>query len=368
MHSSQTTNSCNHIFRKKPLAKHLFVNSAILSCTLLSTMVSANSPYAIVIHGGAGTINKAQLSPSQQQAYEQKLTEAVNAGYQVLEAGGSSLDAVTQAVLVMEDSPLFNAGKGAVYNFNGGHDLDASIMRGDTLEAGAVAGVTTVKNPVLLARAIMEKSEHVMLSGKGAEEFAKLQGLTLVANSHFDTEFRYNALLKAKEAMKKAEQKTPHQAQLRLSPIWDPAWNMGTVGAVALDKQGNLAAATSTGGMTAKRYGRIGDAPIIGAGNFADNQSCAVSATGHGEFFIRYRVAADICARVKYGGVSAASAADQVIHQELVKAGGTGGVIVMDKQGNISWPFNTEGMYRGKRVVGQAAEVAIFQDLAKKTQ
>ena len=361
-------NSGSTIFSKTTLPGKVMINSVVFSCVLLSSAVCAATPYAIVVHGGAGTINKEQLSPSQQQAYEQKLTEAVNAGYQVLESGGSSLDAVTQAVLVMEDSPLFNAGKGAVYNFDGGHDLDASIMRGDTLEAGAVAGVTTVKNPVLLARAVMEKSEHVMLSGKGAEEFAKLQGLTLVANSHFDTQFRFDALLKAKEAMKNAEQKTPHQASLRLSPAWNTAWNMGTVGAVALDKQGNLAAATSTGGMTAKRYGRIGDAPIIGAGNFADNQSCAVSATGHGEFFIRYRVAADICARVKYGGVSAAEAADQVIHQELVKAGGTGGVIVMDKQGNISWPFNTEGMYRGKRVAGQAAQVAIFQDLAKKTQ
>lgn len=339
-----------------------------LAAVAVSTSAIANPTYAIVIHGGAGTINKAALTPSQQQAYEAALTEAVNAGYQVLEQGGSSLDAVTKAVLVMEDSPLFNAGKGAVYTYEGGHDLDASVMRGDNLAAGAVAGVTTVKNPVLLARAVMEKSDHVMLSGKGAEEFAKLQGLTLVDNRHFDTEFRYEALLKAKAAMEKAQAKTPHQASIRLSPDWSPAWNMGTVGAVALDKSGNLAAATSTGGMTAKRYGRIGDAPIIGAGNFADNQSCAVSATGHGEFFIRYRVAADICARVKYGGVSAAEAANQVIHQELVKAGGTGGVIVMDNKGNISWPFNTEGMYRAKRTEGQPIEVAIFQDLAKKSQ
>lgn len=337
-----------------------------LAAYAVSTAVMAQTPYAIVIHGGAGTINKAQLTAPQQLAYETALAEAVNAGYQVLAKGGSSLDAVTQAVLVMEDSPLFNAGKGAVYTYEGGHDLDASIMRGDTLEAGAVAGVTTVKNPVLLARAVMEKSDHVMLSGKGAEEFAVLQGLTLVKNSHFDTEFRYQALIKAKAALEKAQAKTPHQASIRLSPSWSPSWNMGTVGAVALDKNGNLSAATSTGGMTAKRFGRIGDAPIIGAGNFADNQSCAVSATGHGEFFIRYRVAADICARVKYGGLSAAQAAEQVIHQDLVKAGGTGGVIVMDHQGNISWPFNTEGMYRAKRVAGQPAEVAIFQDLAKK--
>jgi len=323
--------------------------------------VMAKADFAIVIHGGAGTINQDSMTQAQQAEYERTLKAAVDAGYGVLELGGSSLDAITKAVLVLEDSPLFNAGKGAVYTYEGGHELDASIMRGDTLEAGAVAGVTNVKNPVLLARAVMEKSEHVMLAGKGAELFAKEQQHELVKNSYFDTEFRFKALQQALESMNKQ----PHQASLRLSPNWQPEWNMGTVGAVALDKQGNLAAATSTGGMTAKRYGRIGDAPIIGAGNFADNSSCAVSATGHGEFFIRYRVAADICARVKYAGMSSAEAADQVIQQELKKVGGTGGVIVMDKQGNISWPFNTEGMYRAKRSAGQAAEVAIFQDVAK---
>lgn len=335
--------------------------SLCLGVALFALPAMAKAEYAIVIHGGAGTIHKASMSKAQQADYEKTLKAAVDAGYLILEQGGTSLDAITKAVLILEDSPLFNAGKGAVYTYEGGHELDASIMRGDTLEAGAVAGVTNVKNPVLLARAVMEKSEHVMLAGKGAEQFAKEQRLELVKNSYFDTEFRFKALQKALESM----QKQPHQASLRLSPSWKAEWNMGTVGAVALDKQGNLAAATSTGGMTAKRYGRIGDAPIIGAGNFADNSSCAVSATGHGEFFIRYRVAADICARVKYAGLSAATAADQVIQQELKKVGGTGGVIVMDKQGNISWPFNTEGMYRAKRSAGQAAEVAIFQDMTK---
>ena len=344
------------IYALKPLNLALYLGLA-----LLATPVLAKTDFAIVIHGGAGTINKQSMTPSQQADYERTLKAAVNAGYQVLEQGGTSVDAITKAVLVLEDSPLFNAGKGAVYTYEGGHELDASIMRGDTLEAGAVAGVTNVKNPVLLARAVMEKSEHVMLAGKGAEQFAKEQRLELVANHYFDTEFRFKALQKALETMNKQ----PHQASLRLSPHWQPEWNMGTVGAVALDKQGNLAAATSTGGMTAKRYGRVGDAPIIGAGNFADNSSCAVSATGHGEFFIRYRVASDICARVKYGGMSAAAAADQVIQQELKKVGGTGGVIVMDQQGNISWPFNTEGMYRAKRSAGQPAEVAIFQEMAK---
>ena len=346
-----------HPFRAmKPVKLTLCIGLAFLAAPVV-----AKPDFAIVIHGGAGTINQASMTKAQQADYEQTLKKAVDAGYVVLEQGGSSLDAITKAVLVLENSPLFNAGKGAVYTYDGGHELDASIMRGDTLEAGAIAGVTNVKNPVLLARAVMEKSEHVMLAGKGAEQFAKEQQLELVANSYFDTEFRFKALQKALDSMNKQ----PHQASLRLSPSWQAEWNMGTVGAVALDKQGNLAAATSTGGMTAKRYGRIGDAPIIGAGNFADNSSCAVSATGHGEFFIRYRVAADICARVKYGGISAADAADQVIQQELKKVGGTGGVIVMDKQGNISWPFNTEGMYRAKRSAGQAAEVAIFQDVAK---
>jgi beta-aspartyl-peptidase (threonine type) len=319
----------------------------------------AKQPLAIVIHGGAGTINKSQMTEAQEQAYHATLKHAVDTGYAVLERGGSSVDAVTAAVLIMEDSPLFNAGKGAVYTYDEGHELDASIMRGDNLMAGAVSGLTHVKNPVLLARAVMEKSEHVMLSGAGAEQFAKEQGLELVENSYFDTEFRYEALKKAKQSM----QKVPHQAQnYRLEAPWLPEWNMGTVGAVAIDSAGLLTAATSTGGMTAKRYGRIGDAPIIGAGNFADNASCAVSATGHGEFFIRYRVASDICARVKYQGISADKAADQVIQHELAKVGGTGGVILIDHKGKVSWSFNTEGMYRAKRSEGEAAVTEIFKE------
>jgi beta-aspartyl-peptidase (threonine type) len=328
-----------------------------LSC--FSALAFAKQPLAIVIHGGAGTINKSQMTEAQEQAYHATLKHAVDTGYAVLEKGGSSVDAVTAAVLIMEDSPLFNAGKGAVYTYDEGHELDASIMRGDNLMAGAVSGLTHVKNPVLLARAVMEKSEHVMLSGAGAEQFAKEQGLELVENSYFDTEFRYEALKKAKQSM----QKVPHQAQnYRLEAPWLPEWNMGTVGAVAIDSSGLLTAATSTGGMTAKRYGRIGDAPIIGAGNFADNASCAVSATGHGEFFIRYRVASDICARVKYQGISADKAADQVIQHELAKVGGTGGVILIDHKGKVSWSFNTEGMYRAKRSEGEAAVTEIFKE------
>ncbi len=358
------------LLKQKGLIKKMRLFSAsilTIACGVSSLPLLAAStptpvaPYGIVIHGGAGTINQSSMTKAQQRAYEDTLKQAVDAGYEVLAKGGSSLDAVTTSVLVLEDSPLFNAGKGAVYTYQGTHELDASIMRGDTLQAGAVAGVTTVKNPVLLARAVMEHSDHVMLAGAGAEEFAKAQKLELVPNQYFDTDFRFQALQKALQMMKQQQNKPAQQASLRMSPLWQPEWNMGTVGAVALDQQGNLAAATSTGGMTAKRYGRIGDTPIIGAGNFADNQSCAVSATGHGEFFIRYRVASDICARVKYAGISAAQAAEQVIQQELLPVGGTGGVIVMDAQGNISWPFNTEGMYRAKRSQGQAAEVAIFK-------
>lgn len=324
---------------------------------LTSSALMAKQPIALVIHGGAGTISPSTMTPEKEAAYQADLQKALDAGYQVLEQGGTSLDAVTQAVKVMEDSPLFNAGKGAVYTFDGEHELDAAIMRGDTKAAGAVAGVKIVKNPIELARRVMEKSEHVMLAGRGAEQFAKEQGLELVDNRYFDTQFRLEALNTAKAVL----EKLPHQASVRLGPDFQPSWNMGTVGAVAIDRQGNLAAATSTGGMTAKRYGRIGDAPVIGAGTYADNQSCAVSATGHGEFFIRYQVAADICARVKYAGIAADKAADTVIQQVLKPIGGTGGVIVIDAKGQVSWSFNTQGMYRAKKVEGQNAVFGIYQ-------
>ncbi|WP_423186273.1 isoaspartyl peptidase/L-asparaginase family protein [Alishewanella sp. d11] len=316
-------------------------------------MVLADKPIGIAIHGGAGTINQAKMTASQQQAYEAALTEAITQGYAVLEQGGSSLDAVTRAVMVLEDSPLFNAGKGAVYTFDATHELDASIMQGQDRNAGAVAGVTTIKNPILLARAVMEQSEHVMLAGAGAEAFADTLNLARVPNTYYNTEFRFEALQRARQAL--APQ--PHQASLP----FEPNWRMGTVGAVAIDRSGNLAAATSTGGMTAKRYGRIGDAPVIGAGNFADNSSCAVSATGHGEYFIRYQVASDICARVKYQGKTAAEAATEVI-AELATVGGTGGVIVVDAAGQLSWAFNTEGMYRAKRGSQTPLKVEIFSD------
>jgi beta-aspartyl-peptidase (threonine type) len=327
--------------------------SLSLLAATFSLAVTAEQPIGLVIHGGAGTIDRANMTAEQEQAYHAVLRDAVEQGYQVLANGGSSVEATLKAVTIMEDSPLFNAGKGAVYTWDERHELDASIMEGANLNAGAVAGVSNVKNPILLAEKIMTESVHVMLSGAGAEQFAKEQQLELVDNSYFNTEFRYEAL----KRMKAAEQALPHQAHVR-----DPNWNMGTVGAVAIDKAGNLAAATSTGGMTGKRYGRVGDVPVIGAGNYADNSSCAVSGTGHGEYFIRFNVASDICARVKYLGISAAEAAKQVVHGDMYAAGGTGGVIVVDAKGELSWTFNTQGMYRAKRSNTQETVTAIFAD------
>tara|TARA_R110002126_G_scaffold185121_1_gene333566 strand:+ start:2339 stop:3364 length:1026 start_codon:yes stop_codon:yes gene_type:complete len=335
----------------------------LLQAVTLSVMATtasyafADAPLGIVIHGGAGTIDRSQMTGEQQKNYEATLADAVNKGYELLAAGGSSLDAVTLAVTVLEDSPLFNAGKGAVYTWNETHELDAAIMTGQDRNAGAVASVTNVKNPILLARAIMEKSDHVMLTGTGAEQFAVSQQLEIVENSYFNTKFRYEALKRAKQS----QQALPHQAAI--TP--DPNWKMGTVGAVAIDSKGNLAAATSTGGMTAKRWGRVGDVPVLGAGNFADNSSCAVSGTGHGEYFIRYNVASDICARVKYQGKTAAVAAQEVI-SELLDAGGTGGVIVVDNKGELSWAFNTPGMYRAKRD-HTGSVVEIFNEQHEKT-
>ncbi|MDA8939972.1 isoaspartyl peptidase/L-asparaginase [Pseudoalteromonas marina] len=323
------------------------------------SVLSEESPLAIAIHGGAGTIDKAKFSPEQEKAYRAKLSEAVEAGYSVLEKGGESLDAVTAAITVLEQSEFFNAGRGAVYTYDGGHELDASIMDGRNRQAGAVAGVKHVESPIKLARLVMDNSVHVMLSGQGAEEFAKEQGIELIENNIFDTKHRYDALLKAKDKLDKAKATTKsYQAAHNALPN---NFKMGTVGAVALDKNGNLAAGTSTGGMTAKRYGRVGDAPVIGAGTFAENESCAVSATGHGEYFIRYNVASDICARVKYKGSTIAQAGDEVINKVLKPMGGTGGVIILDTQGNISLPFNTSGMYRASKSNTQATYVGIFK-------
>ncbi|MCV2885361.1 isoaspartyl peptidase/L-asparaginase [Aestuariibacter sp. AA17] len=310
-------------------------------------------PVAIAIHGGAGTLSKANMSDEQEARYRQQLENAVKAGHAALKKGHSSVDAVVAAITLLEDSPLFNAGKGAVLTFEGAHELDASIMYGKNRMAGAVSSLRTVKNPILAARAVMEKSVHVMLSADGAEIFAKSHGLTQVDNSYFTTPHR-------RQALDRALQKLTFSPSSTYS-IDTFDYKFGTVGAVALDKHGDLAAGTSTGGMTAKRYGRVGDSPIIGAGTFADNESCSVSATGHGEFFIRYNVAADICARVKYQGKPLEKAAKEVIHDVLLPAGGLGGVIALDRHGNIAMPFNTEGMYRASINTQGEVLVEIFK-------
>lgn len=293
--------------------------------------------YALAIHGGAGTIKKENLTPESEAAIREVLNEALTAGEAILKKGGNSLDAVEAAIIVMENSPLFNAGKGAVFTHEGKNELDASIMDGRDKKAGAVGGVTIVKNPILAARAVMEKSEHVFLTGQGANEFAKEQGLEIVDPQYFFTQDRWEALEKAraKDMGYQPEQNQVHD------------FKFGTVGAAALDKNGNLAAGTSTGGMTNKKYNRIGDSPVIGAGTYADNNTCAVSCTGHGEFFIRYAVAHDISAMMEYKGTDFQTAAGIVINEKLKAAGGEGGVIGVDKYGNVAMPFNTSGMYRG---------------------
>lgn len=295
-----------------------------------------------VIHGGAGVIIKGSLTPEREKEYRAKLEEAVLAGYKALQAGRSGLDAIELAIRILEDSPLFNAGKGAVFTNDGKNELDASIMDGKTLAAGAVAGVRRVKNPITLARAVMEKSEHVMMVGDGAEKFASLQKIELVDPKYFWTQHRWDALQQIlKEEKAKQDKKVSENGVSR-----EPANRFGTVGAVALDKDGNLAAGTSTGGMTNKRFGRVGDAPIIGAGTYANNATCAVSATGWGEYFIRLGVARDISSLMEYRAMPVQQAVDTVIKQKLQKLGGDGGVIAVDKFGNIGISFNSEGMYR----------------------
>ncbi len=340
------------------------IAAAILGFCSTTTTLEAKEqtnqpPIAIAIHGGAGTIERSKFTPAKEKAYRAKLKEAVEAGYAVLNKGGESLDAVTAAINVLENSPMFNAGKGAVYTHNETHQLDASIMDGKNRQAGAVAGVERIENPINLARLVMEKSVHVMLSGQGAEQFAVTQGVPLVDNKIFDTAKRFKALQKAKAKMQKAKSlNKDYQAAHQALPV---EYKVGTVGAVALDKNGNIAAGTSTGGMTNKRFGRIGDSPVIGAGTFAENESCAVSATGHGEYFIRYNVAADICARVKYQGKTIEQAGKEVIHDVLMPVGGTGGVIILDNKGNMSLPFNTKGMYRASKSSTSPTYVGIFK-------
>ncbi|EDP96923.1 isoaspartyl peptidase/L-asparaginase [Kordia algicida OT-1] len=307
----------------------------------------------LVIHGGAGTILKKNMTPEMEAEYKAKLEEAAKKGYEILQNGGSSLDAVEQTIHILENSPLFNAGKGAVFANNGKNELDASIMEGKTLNAGAVAGVTNLKNPISAARKVMENSDHVLLARKGAEEFAAAQGLEVVDTSYFFTEKRFNSLQKAKQGDK---DKTAY-----LDPYMKD-YKYGTVGCVALDKNGNLAAGTSTGGMTNKKWNRIGDSPIIGAGTYANNKTCAVSGTGHGEYFIRANVAYDISALMEYKNMSLQEAAKEVIQNKLKNMGGDGGIIAIDAKGNLVAEFNTPGMYRATVDEKGKITVGIYKD------
>ena len=312
----------------------------ILPAILLALTMTAESvnPVAIVIHGGAGRMDKAKLTPARQKEYHATLEASLRAGHAILKRGGSSLDAVEAAIMVMEDSPLFNAGKGAVFTSEGRNELDASLMDGRTLEAGAVGGVTTVRNPILAARAVMDHTPHVLLTNQGAEAFAKNMRLELVKPNYFYTDHRWRQLQEWKK--KKAEGKNTFLDGKH-------ADYFGTVGCVALDAKGNIAAGTSTGGLTGKQFGRIGDSPIIGAGTYANNKTCGISCTGHGEYFIRYAVAHDISAHMEYKNSTLAEAARDIVQIKLKKAKGSGGVIGLDAKGNIVMEFNTPAMNRG---------------------
>ena len=333
----------------------LFAAIVFTHCAEVSASPQTDEPpterpdYALVIHGGAGTILKENMTDERAEAIRAAMNEAMDAGEKVLREGGSSADAVEATIWVLEDSPYFNAGRGAVFTNAGINEMDASFMTGQDQNAGAVGGVTTIKHPISAARAVLERSEHVLLSGKGANDFATEQGLEVVDPKYFFTQERYDALQRALDGEKVEQEKI------------DVDKKHGTVGCVALDKAGNLAAGTSTGGMTNKRYNRLGDSPLIGAGTYADNATCGVSCTGWGEYFIRYAVAYDVHARMAYGGASVQEAADAVIHKTLVEKGGTGGLIALDAQGNVAMPFNTPGMYRGYLKAGGEREIEFYE-------
>lgn len=312
------------------------------------------NPFSIAIHGGAGTLLKGQMTPEKEVNYKETLQNALDIGFEILKSGQSATDAVTAAVRVMEDSPLFNAGKGSVFTADGTHEMDAAIMEGKTLQAGAVSLVSGIKNPILLARDVMEKSEHVFLAGNGAMNFAKSLGYTLEEAAYFYDELRHQQWQELKGT---TDFQLDHSKSNKSKKS-----KFGTVGAVACDQNGNLAAATSTGGMTNKNWGRIGDTAIIGSGNYANNATCAVSCTGSGEFFIRGVVAYDVSCLMEYKGLSLAEAADEVVHKRLLNIGGDGGLIAVDARGNVALPFNTEGMYRGMCTSAGKNNIAIYGD------
>ena len=327
----------------------------------VSATESKESPIAIVIHGGAGTIQRELMSDEMERRYRGVLAKAIESGYQILKNDGSSTEAVIATITILEDSPLFNAGHGAVFNHDGNVELDASIMQGSDLNAGAVAAVSSVKNPISLALSVLEHSPHVMLVGEGAEMFAKQQGIALVPNQYFKTERRRLQLEEILAKEKSASLSKTASNALLAAYRFDEK-KLGTVGAVAIDKLGNIAAGTSTGGMTNKRFGRVGDVPVIGAGTYADNNSCGISATGHGEYFIRAAVAHDICARMEYKGVSLQQAQDEVVQGKLVKMNGSGGVIGVDKDANVAFSFNSLGMYRASINKDGVRQIKIFKD------
>lgn len=310
-----------------------------------------NNRFTIAIHGGAGTILRSEMSSEKEESYRQSLAAALDAGYGILEKGGTSLDAVKASVLTLEDDPLFNAGRGAVFARNGKQEMDASIMDGSNLMAGAVAAVRNVRNPVELAYAVMKKSPHVMLIGEGAEQFARIQGIKFEADEYFYSDFRHRQWQQLQGSNETA---LDHDVKVDRK--------FGTVGAVAKDAKGDLAAATSTGGMTNKDFGRVGDSPIIGAGTYANNKTCAISCTGHGEPFIRAVTAYDVSCLMEYRGMTLQEAMNKVVHEKLMRIDGEGGMVGVDAEGNAALIFNSEGMYRAWRTAGAAAEISIYKE------
>ncbi|PCI00918.1 MAG: beta-aspartyl-peptidase [Flavobacteriaceae bacterium] len=333
----------------------------ILSCSKQDNTKELNKlkkpQYSIVIHGGAGGIVSKNFSEAQKKAYKEKLNSAINAGYDILENGGSSIKAVQAAIVILEDSPLFNAGKGAVFNSEGKQEMDASIMNGSTLNTGAVAGINHVKNPILAANIVLDSSKHVLLSGKGAELLVKMHGAQMVPSNYFYTEKRFNQL---QNIQGKDTTTLDHSAFLLDHALIDDH-KYGTVGAVAMDQNGTISAGTSTGGMTNKKYGRIGDSPIIGAGTYANNATCGISSTGTGEYFIRTVAAHEVSSIIKYTKASPKKALHEVIFNQIAPLGGKGGMILIDKNGDVFWDFNTDGMFRGYKKSNGEAVIELFE-------
>jgi len=344
---------------------HLSFLTLLLGLLMFDSAAAAPAKWALVVHGGAGTIDRGELKPEQERAYRAAMTQATEAGAAVLRSGGRALDAVETVVRILEDDPLFNAGRGAVFTADGKNELDAAIMEGREMKAGAVAGVTRTRHPITLARTVMERSPHVFLIGDGADAFARSQRLEQVDPSWFFTERRWRSLEKSLKAQGLPIPPRPAGAPLApdaAAALAHDEGKHGTVGVAALDVHGDVAAGTSTGGTTAKRWGRVGDSPIVGAGVYASNRSCAVSATGAGEYFIRLTVAREVCALVEYKGLSLQAAVDQVVQKELPAIGGDGGVIAVAPDGQVAWSFNTSGMYRARISDASPLVVGIYKD------